>query len=131
MHSELLYQLSLTLIPNIGPVQAKILLQHCEPEEIFHAKKTWLEKMEGIGPIRAESIKKFKDFAKAEAEIKFIERQGIKPIFLTDKDYPKRLLHWKKSCNPPAWPCPPRRKPASGRITNRAQIRSSNRGASE
>jgi DNA processing protein len=50
MNHELLYQLSLTLIPNIGPVQAKILLQHCNAEEIFHAKKTYLEKIEGIGP---------------------------------------------------------------------------------
>ena len=93
MDSELLYQLALTLIPNIGPVQAKILLQHCNAEEIFHAKKTFLEKIEGIGPIRAASIAAFKDFSKAEEEIKFIEKYKIKPLFLTDTDYPKRLLN--------------------------------------
>lgn len=63
MKPDLLYQLALTLVPNIGPVQAKILLQHCEAEEIFHAKKSFLEKIEGIGPIRAESIKSFTGFA--------------------------------------------------------------------
>ncbi len=93
MTDELLYQLALTLIPNIGPVQAKILLQHCNAEEIFHAKKTYLEKIEGIGPIRAAAIVGFKDFIKAEEEIKFIEKYKIKSLFLTDKDYPKRLLN--------------------------------------
>jgi DNA processing protein len=93
MDSELLYQLSLTLIPNIGPVQAKILLQHCNAEEIFHAKKSYLEKIEGIGPIRAASIVSFKDFSKAEEEIRFIEKYKIKILFVTDKDYPQRLLN--------------------------------------
>ena len=90
---DLLYQLSLTLIPNIGPVQAKILLQHCNAEEIFHAKKSYLENIEGIGPVRAASIAAYKDFSKAEEEIKFIEKYKIKTLFLTDKDYPQRLLN--------------------------------------
>lgn len=93
MSDELLYQLSLTLIPNIGPVQAKILLQHCNAEEIFHAKKSFLENIEGIGPIRAASIAAFKDFSQAQEEIKFIEKYKIKTLFLTDKDYPQRLLN--------------------------------------
>lgn len=93
MHSELLYQLALTLVPNIGPIQAKTLLQHCEAEEIFHAKKIFLEKLEGIGPVRAASIKKFDGFSRAEEEIKFIEKYKIKPLFVTDSQYPKRLLN--------------------------------------
>jgi DNA processing protein len=93
MDSELLYQLALTLIPNIGPVQAKILLQHCNAEEIFHAKKSYLEKIEGIGPVRAAAVTAFKDFTEAEEQIKFIEKYKIRPLFLTDKDYPQRLLN--------------------------------------
>ncbi|MDZ4794166.1 MAG: DNA-processing protein DprA [Bacteroidota bacterium] len=93
MNSELLYQLSLTLIPNIGPVQAKILLQHCNAEELFHAKKNFLEKIEGIGPIRAASIAAFKNFAQAEEEIKFIQKYKIQPLFITDTAYPRRLLN--------------------------------------
>ena len=93
MDKDLLYQIALTLIPNIGPVQAKILLQHCNAEEIFHAKRTFLEKIEGIGPVRAASITAFKDFTIAEEEIKFIEKYKIKPLFLTDQGYPKRLLN--------------------------------------
>ena len=93
MHSELLYQLSLTLIPNIGPVQAKILLQQYDAPDIFKAKKRELEKIEGIGTVRAESIKSFTDFSKAEEEIAFIEKYKINPLFITHKDYPKRLLN--------------------------------------
>jgi DNA processing protein len=91
--NDLLYQLSLTLVPNIGPVQAKILLQHFDVTEIFNAKKTALEKIEGIGGIRANNIKAFADFSKVEEEIKFIEKYKIKPLFLTDKEYPQRLLN--------------------------------------
>ena len=93
MDKDLLYQIALTLIPNIGPVQAKILLQHCNAEEIFHAKKSYLEKIEGIGSVRADAIISFKNFAQAEEEIKFIEKYKIKPLFLTHNDYPKRLLN--------------------------------------
>lgn len=93
MNNELLYQLSLTLVPNIGPVQAKILLQHFDVEEIFKARKTELEKIEGIGGIRATCIKSFTGFSKAEEEIKFIEKYNIKPLFITAKEYPQRLLN--------------------------------------
>ena len=90
---HLLYQLALTVIPGIGPVQARILLQHCDADEIFYAKKSFLEKIEGIGPSRAAAITAFRDFTMLENEIRFIERQQIQPLFITDADYPKRLLN--------------------------------------
>jgi len=91
---EILYQLALTEVPNIGCVHAKILAQELgSAEKIFKAKHFLLEKIEGIGEIRARSIKAYKDFSKAEEEIKFIEKYKIKTLFLTDKDYPKRLLN--------------------------------------
>jgi DNA processing protein len=94
MNSELLNQLALTLVPNIGDVQAKILINHFgDATSIFKAKKTLLEKIEGIGEVRARSIKEFDDFHLAEHEIKFIEKYNIKTLFLTDADYPKRLLN--------------------------------------
>jgi DNA processing protein len=94
MNNELLHQLALTLIPNIGDVQAKILIQHFgEASAIFKAKTSVLEKIEGIGTVRAKSIKEFNDFHIAEKELEFIEKYNIKTFFLTDKDYPKRLLN--------------------------------------
>jgi len=94
MHSELFYQLALTLVPNIGDVQAKILVQHLgDASSIFKAKKSGLEKIEGIGEIRANSIKNFDEFHLAETELKFIEKYKIQTLFLTSDDYPKRLLN--------------------------------------
>ncbi|MDP4264327.1 MAG: DNA-processing protein DprA [Bacteroidota bacterium] len=93
MNKELLYRIALTLIPHIGPVQAKILLQQFEPEEIFRAKKSSLEKIEGIGSIRANSIHHFDDFKTAEEEMAFIKKYTVRPVFITDKEYPQRLLN--------------------------------------
>src|SRR5215212_6821812 len=92
--NDLLYQLALTLVPNIGDVHAKILVQHLgDARSVFDAKQNILEKIEGIGSVRARSIKKFDEFQIAEAEIKFIEKYKIRSLFLTDKDYPQRLLN--------------------------------------
>jgi DNA processing protein len=94
MNSDLLYQLALTEVPHIGWVQAKILAQHfSEAQKIFKAKQSTLERIEGIGTVRANSIKSFHDFSKAEDEMKFLEKFGIKPLFITDKEYPQRLLN--------------------------------------
>jgi DNA processing protein len=94
MNSELLYRLALTEVPNIGRIHAKILaLELGSAESIFKAKPQTLERIEGIGEIRARSIKAFTDFSKAEEEVQFIEKYKIKPLFLTDKHYPQRLLN--------------------------------------
>ena len=94
MNQDLLYQLALTEVPNIGWVHAKILAQQFgSAEKIFKAKVSILEKIEGIGEVRARSVKAFADFSKAEEEIKFIEKYKIRSLFLTDKEYPQRLLN--------------------------------------
>ncbi|MGC4036961.1 MAG: DNA-processing protein DprA [Chitinophagaceae bacterium] len=88
---NLLYKIALTLIPNIGPVQAKLLLQHFEAEEIFKAKKSSLEKL--VGPANAGNIEAFNDYSTAEEEISFIEKFKISPLFINDEKYPRRLLN--------------------------------------
>jgi len=94
MNNDLLHRIALTLVPNIGPVQAKILVDHFgNATDIFKAKKSSLDKLEGIGEKRASCIKLFTGFKKAETEIAFIEKYKIAPLFLTDTDYPKRLLN--------------------------------------
>jgi DNA processing protein len=75
-------------------VHAKILVQHFgDAPSIFKTKVSQLEKIEGIGTVRARSIKHFNDFATAEKELQFIEKFKIKTFFLNDKDYPQRLLN--------------------------------------
>ena len=94
MHPDLLYQIALTQIPNIGCVHAKTLAEHFDTAEaIFKARKSTLENIEGIGSIRANSIKSFIDFSGAEEEVKFISKYKIQPLFITDKHYPRRLLN--------------------------------------
>jgi DNA processing protein len=94
MNEELLCQIALTFVPHIGHVHAKILISHFKnAADIFRTKKTQLEKIEGIGEVRAKSIVSFHDFFKAEEEIRFIDKYKIETLFLTDKNYPQRLLN--------------------------------------
>jgi DNA processing protein len=94
MNDQILYQLALTLVPHIGDVHAKILIQHFgDARSVFAAKQSVLEKLEGIGTVRARSIKQFTDFEPAEKEIRFIEKYKVEALFLTDPAYPKRLLN--------------------------------------
>jgi len=90
---ELLYQLALTMVPEIGAVHAKILLEHFAAEEIFRLPTARLEKIDGIGTVRAGQIKAFRDFSRAEQELRFLEKHGIRALPLTHPDYPRRLLH--------------------------------------
>jgi len=94
MNSNLLHQVALTMVPNIGPVQARILVeQFGDATAVFTAKTAALENLEGIGSIRAKNIKSFRDFTTAEKEISFMQQYGITPLFITDAGYPRRLLN--------------------------------------
>lgn len=94
MPDDLIYQIALTLTPNIGDVHAKTLIGiYGNAASVFKARKKELETIEGIGTIRAKSIKAFTDFTRCEEEISFIEKYKITPLFLTDKNYPQRLLN--------------------------------------
>ena len=65
MPNNLLYQISLTLIPNIGAVHAKILLEHFgNAENIFKASIKKLSAVENIGEVKARCIKSFEDFSR-------------------------------------------------------------------
>jgi DNA processing protein len=90
--AELIYRIALSMVPGIGDVQAKSLVSHFgDATSIFKARPTDLEALDGMGSIRAKAIRAFKDFSRAEAELKFISKYKIKPLFITDDDYPKRL----------------------------------------
>ncbi|MBS1752386.1 MAG: DNA-protecting protein DprA [Bacteroidetes bacterium] len=94
MDKDLIYQIALTLVPQIGDVHAASLLQHFNSaEEIFSAGRSTLDKIPGIGPIRSKSIKTFNDFSKAEKELEFSRKYCIQVIHRQHPAYPKRLLH--------------------------------------
>lgn len=92
--NNLLFQLALKLVPNIGDVHANTLIQHFgNAEAIFQATKKDLERIEGIGTIRANAIKRFNDFSACEKEMAFLEKYQITPLFADDPKYPQRLLN--------------------------------------
>jgi DNA processing protein len=94
IREEHLYQMALTCVPQIGSIQAKLLLEHFRsPKEIFNAKKKELSAIEGIGPIRAAAIKSFRDFDEIEEEFKIMEQEGIEALFIQDARYPRKLAH--------------------------------------
>src|SRR4051812_9440858 len=94
MTNDILYQVALTLVPNIGDFHAKALInRYGDAQSIFKAKKKDLEQMEGIGTVRANNIKAFSSFESCEDEVKFIEQYKITPLFISDTNYPRRLLN--------------------------------------
>ncbi len=89
---SLLHQIALTCIPEVGDVTARSLLSYCgNPEEVFNTKKAHLRKIPGIGPKTADQIANPIAFRRAERELDFIDKHKIKPCFITDVIYPKRL----------------------------------------
>lgn len=94
IQEEHLYQMALTCVPQIGPIQAKILLEHFPtPKDIFRAKKKELSAIEGIGPIRASALKSFCEFDDIEEEFKIMEQEGIEALFIQDARYPRKLAN--------------------------------------
>lgn len=93
MREELYYQIAITMVPNIGDVNARALVQHFgSASGVFKAKDKHLKGIEGMGSKRIESILQF-DFAKVDKEIAFIEKHHIQTLFFTDPDFPRRLLN--------------------------------------
>jgi len=89
---NLKYVLSLLQVPNVGNVLAKNLIAYCgSPKAVFTQKKNHLLKIPGVGEKIAGNILNFKDFDKAEAEVSFIEKHQIKPLYFLEEDYPARL----------------------------------------
>lgn len=94
MSQELFYQIALSLTPNVGTVKAKTLIDYFgSAENIFNATVKELMQADSIGKIVADSVKKFNEYKAVEEELTFIEKYKIKTLFLTDQEYPKRLLN--------------------------------------
>lgn len=89
-----LYEIAITLIPGIGDIIGKKLIEHCGGvEAVFQEKKHSLLKIHGIGEALVASIidGRAEALSRAEQEIKFIEKHNIDCFFYTDETYPHRL----------------------------------------
>lgn len=94
MHYELLYEVALTLVSGIGDVNGKKLVAYCGgAEAVFREKKKSLSKIPGIGEKTVESILSQDVLSRAERELDFADKYGIRILYYLNSDYPKRLQH--------------------------------------
>lgn len=89
---NLVHQIGLTLIPGIGSKMAKSLIAYCGGvDAVFEENKKSLQKIPGIGPGAIKNILTSTTLARAEKELKFIEKNNISALFYLDEFYPPRL----------------------------------------
>jgi DNA processing protein len=92
MPDSLLHQIALSLVPHVGAVTAKTLVQYCgSAEAVFQSRKATLLKIPGIGAVVADQIKSEIPLLRAEKELQFLSANGVKALFFTDPLYPFRL----------------------------------------
>lgn len=91
---NLLEKIALTKIKGIGPRLSRQLLAYCGTvDQVFSMSKKELSGVPGIGPIGADYILSKTYLYEAEKELEFIEKNGIRLIWLEDKAYPRRLKY--------------------------------------
>ncbi|MDO6489825.1 MULTISPECIES: DNA-processing protein DprA [unclassified Cellulophaga] len=92
--TELIANLRLQSIPNIGSVTAKKLIAHCgSASKIFSSTKAELLKIDGIGTLKLKNIFDTAHLDAAEEELQFIEKNNIETLYFTDAAYPDYLKH--------------------------------------
>jgi DNA processing protein len=91
-NSNLIYQIGLTLIKGIGNITAKQIIETLgDASALFSGKKSVLEKIPGLSRRIINEIYRPEVLKRAEKEIRFIEKNQITPLFITDTEYPQRL----------------------------------------
>ncbi len=89
---SLKYKIGIELIPKVGSISAKRLIAYCGGvEAVFKQNKKSLMKVPGIGEVVAKEIVNQNILGRAEKEIEFIIKYGIRTYFYLDPDYPERL----------------------------------------
>jgi DNA processing protein len=92
MEEELLYRIALTQIDQIGYKFSRRLLQTFgSAKAVFHAPLKKLIAIDGMGEKKARPFSQKPDFKKLHAEIDFITKHNIQPVFILDDDYPDKL----------------------------------------
>ncbi|OYQ47157.1 DNA-protecting protein DprA [Flavobacterium cyanobacteriorum] len=92
--TELFNTLALLRVEGVGDIMAKKLISHCgSATEVFKAKKSKITAIDGVGETAWQNLQDKNVFKQAEAEMKFIEKEGIKASYFMDADYPEKLKH--------------------------------------
>lgn len=100
MAEDVFYWLALSLVPGVGSILIKRLLDRFKtPEAVFRASLDELRSIEGLGEKAAREIRKGPAETLVEKELSLLKKLGGKIITLTDDAYPRRL---REIYDPPA-----------------------------
>ena len=84
--------IALWSIPGIGSITARKLIAYAgNVQNIFDLKSDELNKIPGIGPKLVSTISNKEHYKRADEELDYIEKYGIKATTIHDTDYPYRL----------------------------------------
>ena len=92
LDSELVTAIRLNLVPGIGPRHQRSLLDYFgDPESIFAASLTELERVSGVGPKLARLIHAARTFDHAETEVRTCQQNGYRLLRMGTDEYPQNL----------------------------------------
>lgn len=87
-----LHLLALSLIKGLGPITIKNLIAYCgSPEEVLSASPARLKRAPGVGDKTAALLKSADHLARAEQEVAYCQKQGIRILSYMDAGYPALL----------------------------------------
>jgi DNA processing protein len=90
--NELMYCIALSLVDDIGPSGARRLIAAFgSPRKVFDAPFNELLRVEGIGPGRAGSVRKFSSWTEVEKIIRDMEKTGVSAVHLGERSFPGML----------------------------------------
>src|SRR4051794_2096764 len=84
--------IALNMLPTIGPVRLRRLLEVFEtPERILVARRDQLQRVDGVGREVAEQISNWENLVDLPAELKRVQDFGAHVITAASPEYPKLL----------------------------------------
>jgi len=82
------------MMPGVGAITARRLVAFCGGlEGVYYRNAEALQQVPGIGPVISRAIARSKVLQRAEQELEFAARHGIRVLCYLGQDYPQRLNH--------------------------------------
>jgi DNA processing protein len=91
-YSRLIYRIALTKIPGVGDIIARNLLRSLGDEVAIFTESKKALLAAGISQRIVAEIQRRELLLEAEREVEFVIKSKLTPIFITDKEYPSRLI---------------------------------------
>ncbi len=93
--SNIIHDIALTMVPDIGPVLAKTLISYCgSAEAVMKSTKKELSSIPGIGDKIIERIQRHNPYEEAYRQVEYMDKIGAQITSFYDKDYPRRMKNY-------------------------------------